>query len=495
MKKSIGTILFLSLVFTSGTFAAQNYAWTRSVVNTGLEFSMQAICAGEQELCVAGHSAELNYRLGDPGLFDGSGTSLMSEYEISRAGDLLFVYGFDGELRWHYYFDTDEAELEGITYDVNNQLVALVYQHGLDAGDDEEDDGENADENDIYHPAKRRPEDLAGYCLYYFNTTGSIVKNRVLTGLHGIDVTDFKSHPSGGFVIAGHAQNDTVSVHPLLVPGKGGGDLVVFVSAKDSVAWGDMISYDKETCCTFGADPKIAVDEKGNVFLGGSYMHGARFGGKFMRLAPIPYNPGAYYEAEETYVAAYSPEGKFLWVNTAGTQSWFTGIAAAGGYVYIGTSASRTETLYDHSVDTADHEHVFITVFDAKGKFRRNLSTGAGSKILLSTDAKGNLVATGTIGIETGYLKRPASDDKTKRRLEDCFVAFYSPGGTFQKCLLTDLVKIPSSDPPVCLAAGPGEIFMIANITGGMSLTLHMLDNAFPNLEFAMGASFVARWK
>lgn len=491
MKTFQRFILILAIGSGSLNSYAQHFAWTSTIVHTGMEYTIERICTPRHELCVGGTGSELNYSIGTPGMFDKDGNEQIPVYDLAGSGSFIYAYDFDGRLKWYYPFNNNSVVMKQFTYDKQNRLVALIYRNddGYDDEDayyDEEDNNEKAD--------KKEQISAEGYYLWYFDSTGTVDQRIRIPELLPVEISDFSVLPSGDFAFAGHADEGKLATNLKLETGPGGCDYILFMHADGHIYGGDALSYQKESCCTYGSDPKIAVDEKGNVFLGGAYVGGAKFGGKTIKLAPVPYGQSKYYDAFETYIAAYDASGKFLWVNTAGCQSRFNGIAAAKGYVYISTSAWHVGTLYGHALDTTDHQHAFITAFGVNGKFKRNISTGAGSQLFLSTDAQGNLVATGTIGIETGYLKR-AEAEVGKYRKEDCFITFFSPGGEYKKHVLVDVLTIPSDDPPVCLAVSPELYFLSGNLFASLSLPLSAMDTGFPKINFSASAPFIGRCK
>lgn len=482
--------IFIALFLYSNGMC-QNMLWTSCSVNTDIEYTMKAMNPVKKEVCVGGPSGELSYRSEPAGLFSGDGTTQIEEYNVSRGGSYLFVYDFDGRLKWNYYGYDEEERLDGICYDYRNRLVGLMLKpmnpkrvQGYYDEYEEEDDDEEEDEE----------EDRYCYTLCFFDGNGEIERSFCIADLLEVEITDFISHPNGGFILAGHADEGRFTKRLNLDAGKGGSDFLVCVDSTGKLVWGDALSYQKESCCTYSAEPEVAIDSKGNIIIAGAYVGGARFGGKEIRLAQIPYNAGRYYTATETYVASYSPEGKFRWVQTSGVQSGYSGLAASNGNVYVATRIyKRVGNVFGEKADTTDHQSVFVTILDENGKVKSNISTGSVGQISITTDIKGNLVVTGVIGIETGYLKPPANADKNKRRLEDVYVAFYSSNGKYLSHHLYNLLKIPSDEAPFCMAMSPTDYFLGGKLWGSLPISLHILNPAFPDKKLYGGGTFLAR--
>jgi hypothetical protein len=476
---------FLLLSLFSLHAHAQIMSWTSCSVNTDIEYTLKAMSPSKKEVCVGGPSGELSYRTEAAGLFKGTGELQLDEYEVSRAGSYLFVYDFSGTLKWHYYEYTREERLDGVCYDYRDRLTALMLR-----------DKPNPD-NGYYgeEPEEEEDEEEEGYCytLCRFDQSGYVVKEICITDLLDVEITDFKSHPDGGFIIAGHADEGKFTRNLTLDAGRGGSDFLVYVDSTGKVIWGDALAYQKSSCCTYGSEPEVAVDSKGNVIIAGAYVGGARFGGSQVRLAQVPYNAGQSYTAMEAYVASYSAAGKFRWVQTAVSLSTFCGLAAGNGNIYVGTRMSRREgNMFGTKVDTAAHQSVFVTIFDESGKVQSNISTGSASPVDVAIDQSKNLVITGVIAIETGFLARPESE-KAKRRLDDVYVAFYSPSGKFITHHTYNLLKISSDHGPFCLPVSKDEYYLGGQLWGALPISLHILNPAFPDKNIYGGGTFLAR--
>ncbi len=484
-------IAFAIALFAYVNSIGQSLLWTSCSVNTDIEYTMKAMSPAKKEICVGGPSGQLTYRSEPAGLFGGDGTVQLDEYKVSSGGSYLFVYDFDGRLKWNYYGYQEEDHIKGICYDYRNRLVGLTYKpmkakRALGYYDDQdEEEGDDEEEED---------EERYCYTLSFFDDSGDLTNSFCITDLLEVEITDFISHPNGGFILAGHADEGRFTNGLNLDAGKGGSDFLVFVDSTGKLIWGDALTYQKESCCTYSAEPEVAIDSKGNVLIAGAYVGGARFGGKEIRLAQVPYNAPKHYTATETYVASYSAEGKFRWVQTSGVLSGYSGLAASNGNVYVATRIyKRVGVVFGEKADTSDHQSVFVTILDENGKVKSNISTGSVGQISITADLKGNLVVSGVIGIASGYLKPPANADKNKRRLEDVYVAFYSSNGKYLSHHLYNLLKIPSDAGPFCMALSPTDYFLGGQMWGTLPISMRVLNASFPDKKLYGGGTFLAR--
>lgn len=482
----------LALLLVSALAHSQEMLWSSCSVNTGLELTFKTISVQRQEICVGGTAGQMNYRTEQAGLFSSDGSTQIDEYAMSRAGNYMFIYSFSGDLKWHYYSPDREDRIYGATYDNTNELVALVYMplkrprnHYYYDSDQEVTDDEEDDSDD--------DEDRYCYKLCWFDSTGDNFKTIAIEELLDADITDFKAHPNGGFVLAGHADGGRFTKNINLNAGKGGCDFLIYVDAKGKIIWGDALAYQKESCCTYGADPEVAFDSKGNTLLAGSYVGGARFGGSIIKLAVVPYGAGPYYTAMEAYVASYSPEGKFRWVQTAGSLSYFGSVTAGNGNIYLATSMSRREgKMFGAKVDTTNHENVFVTILDENGKVKSNISCLSKSRVNVALDAEGNLVITGTIGINAGFLKHEEAAPGQRRKLEDVYVAFYNKNGKYIEHHEYNMLRISSDEGPECFAISKDQYFLTGELFGGLPLSLRILEPAFPDVKIYGSGTMVA---
>lgn len=479
----------LLLLFSSAAHS-QTMTWTSCAVNTDIEYTLKAMSAAKKEVCVGGPSGEISSYNSEPaGLFSGTGEVQLEEYAVSRGGCYLFVYDFGGNLKWNYY-DHDE-KMDGICYDYRDRLTGLILKPKKQKRNQyydyyEEEETQEEEEED---------EEFAFcYKLCRFGEEGNIVNEICIEDLLDVEVTDFKPHPNGGFLIVGHADEGKFTRNLSLDAGRGGSDFLICVDSTGKILWGDALAYQKSTCCSYGSEPEVAVDSKGNVIIAGAYVGGARFGGSQVRLAQVPYNAGQGYSAMETYVASYSAEGKFRWVQTAISLSSFSGLAAGNGNIYVASRMYRREgEMFGMKVDTAAHQSVFVTILNESGKVKSNISTGSVSEIHIAIDQDKNLVISGVIGIQTGYLARPETDDKTKRRLEDVYVAFYSSSGKFITHHEYNLLHIPSDKGPFCLPVSRNEYFIGGQLWGSLPISLRLLNPALPDQKIYGGGTFLAR--
>ncbi len=486
--------LTLALLLVSALAHSQEMLWSSCSVNTGLELTFKTISVPRQEICVGGTAGQMNYRTEQAGLFSGDGTVQINEYAISNAGNYMFVYNFTGKLKWYYYTSDREEKIHGSTYDNTNTLVALMYMplkpqryndYYNDPEDDESEDSSDEDEDE--------DEDRYCYKLCWFDSTGDNFKTIAIEELLEADITDFKAHPTGGFVLAGHADGGRFTKNINLNAGNGGCDFLIYVDANGKIIWGDALAYQKESCCTYGADPEVAFDSKGNVLLAGSYVGGARFGGSIIKLAVVPYGQNRSYTAMEAYVASYSAEGKFRWVQTAGSLSYFGSLTAGNGNIYVASSMSRREgKMFGAKVDTTNHENVFVTILDENGKVKSNISCLSKSRVNVALDADGNLVITGTIGINAGFLKHEEAAPGQRRKLEDVYVAFYNKNGKFIEHHEYNMLRISSDEGPECFAISKDQYFLTGELFGSLPLSLRILEPAFPDVKIYGSGTMVA---
>lgn len=484
----VAALCFTLLVQGTDSFA-QSLLWTSCTVNTDIDFTYHAMNSLRKEIVVGGEAGRLTYRTAQAGMFSGNGKSQVNEYDIDDEGNYFFVYDFDGTLKWYYHSYSDDEHIDGVAYDKSNRLVGLIYRplkerKGYDYYNDSDDEEEDGNEEE---------EETFCYKLCYFDNDGDVAESVCISELLDVEITDFKSHPDGGFVLAGHANEGRFTKNINLDAGKGGCDFLIFVDSTGKIIWGDALAYQKGSCCTYGAEPEIAFDSKGNVIIAGSYVGGARFGNSVTCLAVAPYTAGHSFSAQEAYVASYSSAGKFRWVRTAISLSTFGSLVAGNGNIYVSaTMHRRYGEMFGEKVDTTNHENVFVTVFDETGKVKSNISTNSKGKVNLATDMEGNLVVTGTIGIEAGFLKQASTDPK-KRRREDVYVAFYTKNGKFIVHHEYNLLKISSEEGPFCMALGRNDYFLGGSLFGALPISLRLLDPAFPDVEIYGSGTMIAR--
>lgn len=487
-KNRLAAVIFFTVFFQLQYAVTQNLLWTSCTVNTDIDFTYHAMNKERKEIVAGGEAGQLTYRTAQAGMYSGTGKMQVNEYDIDDEGNYFFVYDFEGTLKWYYHSYSNDERVDGVTYDKLNRLVGLIYRpmkerKTYDYYNDSDDEDENSEED----------EETYCYKLCYFDNDGDVIKSVCISELLDVEITDFKSHPEGGFVLAGHADEGRFTKNLNLDAGKGGSDFLIFVDSTGKIMWGDALAYQKGSCCTYGAEPEIAFDSKGNVIIAGSYIGGARFGNSVTCLAVAPYTAGPSYSAQEAYVASYSSAGKFRWVRTAISLSTFGSLVAGNGNIYISaTTHRRYGEMFGEKVDTANHENVFVTVLDETGKVKTNISTNSKGKVNLSIDMEGSLVITGTIGIEAGFLKQASTDPK-KRRREDVYVAFYTKNGKFIVHHEYNLLKISSDEGPFCMALGRNEYFLGGSLFGALPISLRLLDPAFPDVEIYGSGTMIAR--
>lgn len=484
----------IALLLITALAHSQEMLWSSCSVNTGLELTFKTFSVPRQEICVGGTAGQMTYRTEKAGLFSSDGTTQIDEYAMGGSGNYMFIYNFSGALKWHYHTSEREEKIYNATYDNTNTLVVLMYMPlKPQRYNDYYNDPEDVESEDSNGDDEEEEDDRYCYKLCWFDSTGDNFKTIAIEELLEADITDFKAHPNGGFVLAGHANEGRFTKNINLNAGNGGCDFLIYVDAKGKIIWGDALSYQKESCCTYGADPEVAFDSKGNILLSGSYVGGARFGGSIIKLAVVPYGAGPLYTAMEAYVASYSPKGKFRWVQTAGSLSYFGSLTAGNGNIYVASSMSRREgKMFGAKVDTTNHESVFVTILDENGNVKSNISCLSRSRVNVALDADGNLVITGTIGINAGFLKHEEAAPGQRRKLEDVYVAFYNKNGKFIEHHEYNMLRISSDEGPECFAISKDQYFLTGELFGSLPLSLRILEPAFPDVKIYGSGTMVA---
>ena len=179
----------------------------------------------------------------------------------------------------------------------------------------------------------------------------------------------------------------------------------------------------------------IAVSTSGNVFVAGNYSGSVDFDpGPKRKSAPIPWGFNAF-------VLKLNSSGNFQWVapfnNSGSSYSWATEIALDGsGNLIVAGTFHGTVDFNPGSGTTylTTSEGGFITKLNASGGlvWAKSLDGGHPSVTGLTTDAVGNIYATGYYQQTTDFDPGPGVASRTSTGGYDTFVLRMNSSGDFQ---------------------------------------------------------------
>lgn len=145
-------------------------------------------------------------------------------------------------------------------------------------------------------------------------------------------------------------------------------------------------AHDKTRC--------LAVDTRGNVFLAGEFVGTSQFGAQTLTSAG----------EMDFFIAKCSPEGKFLWARSAGGSGIDRGYGvatdAAGNCYVTGHFQSTNATFSGVAVPNAGDYDIFVAKYDPDGKLLWVRTAGGKGYDYghgIAVDARGNVLVTGAL--------------------------------------------------------------------------------------------------
>jgi len=293
-NKTITIVLVISLLIYNFAFS-QHFEWAASASNVDLSYSFSSVDFNNN-IVVGGHALRNFTHKGKTEIYDAKGEILPIDNYLNEEY-IVLSYSPEGKVNWNFTLNSRFSELNGITHDGNGNTILLInvlaYKYI---------EGENFG---AIPEINNRNYILSGYYLLYINSDGSYLKKqKIFSGSHtNINISAINA-----------AEGDELEVEA----GKAGGDFLLVLDENGIVNWADVVSYNKETCCSYYSQMcEAAISPDGTIYLGGTYKNGGTFGGNTTIISSQKNVNGQDIRTFETYVASYSPAGKLNWVKTS----------------------------------------------------------------------------------------------------------------------------------------------------------------------------------
>lgn len=473
--------LFLSFIicYYSNSFT-QFFDWAASA--SGIDLRYQYSSVDKDNNIVVGGESSRNWTHTSRGveaeIYDSKGVKRDSLY-LEDESSVVISYSSEGTINWHLVFDKRFSKLLGITHNYLNQTVLLVQT----------DDRFSSSDNLGRIPEIEDGYDIPnGYYLLFYDKKGKFIKKtQVLIGNEAeIDFSGFQSYPKGGFVFTGFVEPGKVCDSISRVAGPGGGDLLLVVNEDGSPKWADVVSYEKQSCCSYSSDMcKAVIAKDGTIFLAGSYQFGATFG-QNMKMTSTTDSGSKY----EVYLASYSKSGSLNWVNTSKTNSIFSAITANNKGVFIAYRTYKEGNYaFDLKIDTLGGRNWLITGFNFKGKALWTTSSKVKSINTIVSDQNSNLYIAG----ENGWNGLIGTDTLTKQL--DALIASFTFDGEYRWSKLTTIPITTSNESLNLFLDNCGNIFMVGTLWFSLPGELSVWDKAFVKGSGYGAAPFITRFK
>jgi len=419
LKKSL-LLVFLNLI-TLFSFS-QHFEWAASATNIDLRYSFASIDINNN--IVVGGEGVRNYTHREKSeIFDGSGIAVNIDNFFSQK-ETIISYSTTGNINWSKTLDSRYVKLYGISHTNDNTVLLLHLKRSYY-------DKSNNKSYGIIPELNIERDDLieSGYYLIFLNSEGNLLRYSFIFQDKKIDISSFVSYNNKGFLISGFANPGKILENFPNEAGKGGGDFLMMIDLNGKVNWLEIISYKKETCCSYFSNMcKIAVAPNGTIYLGGTYYEGGVFGNTKTIVSPNN-STETKNRPYEAYVAAYTAEGKLLWVETSIQKASFSSIAANNNGVFISYRLNFTNTAFKNKFDTTFNKSVVISHFDNKGKLKWSSNNNTDQIHDIKTDSDNNIYILGTSSYR--QVHNIVGND-TLKKSDKVYIARFSEKGQYQ---------------------------------------------------------------
>lgn len=431
-----------------------------------------------------------------------AGASLQSSKPAYHTATTTFLnYDSIGRISWSIDWNQKYYKLLGVDHTVKNEPLVLVYVDGYIEPDyvrqeraeysEEEDDEKSikkSDEGEPYYgdlsflnPEGLDPFVASGLYVLKLNEEGNLIEIiPLLTETQfQIDVVGFQVTPQQTFAIHGTFEDD-LELPLKNLPAKGGGDILIVFSREGKLLWGDALSYDKQMCCSFYTEAQsMSVAPDGSIYLTGAFNHGITLSsGKKLKVAQLP-SPEMK-EPYESYLIAYTPEGRVRWTKQSGSQVMIHKIAASNDAVYLSYKWHPTSTkAFGISADTTSKKHLVIAALNTSSGIEKWHTTHGAERVQEMVCVNNALYIAGALSYNrnSGIV-----GDYTLMKLENAYIAAYTNQG---KLLRVKPIRPDFDSRPEHVYIFPvslSEIYMAYSGFVSIKMPLKVFDELFMDI-------------
>ena len=295
-------------------------------------------------------------------VYDGHGDNV--DVELYKYSDILMNFASNGSVNW---WVSTSAE--------HNELVGIAHQGGLTALLIMVDDCLYGYEVEELAPMGCLPDFFGedsvkhGLNIIFLDSNGNFAKHQtIFEDYHAyIDVSDFKAHPSGGYVLAGEADEGLIA-HSYPQAGYGGASVLLKLTEEGKPEWMKVVSGIKPA----SGSPKIAISDKGEIYIGGMQRKSEKYpfpkGYDFAMTKLL--TDDEHTEYFDSYIASYSSAGHFNWVTKIGERAILKDFAFNNNRILAGWM-SKTKQPFEKNhpeEDEEEEEQYYFTRLSGNGK-------------------------------------------------------------------------------------------------------------------------------
>ncbi len=307
----------------------------------------------------------------------------------------LSEYDQNGNLLWKGSKSQGEAVGTGVTYDHSgNILVTGYFFHSIKFGQD-----------------SLNSQGPSAIFICKYTNSGEIIWVKQLDASDWCGAWDITSDNSNDIYITGYFHgtlNNAIISH---------GDADIFIAKYDQN--GNMLWIRTAGGDSYDSSSRIDIDKDGNLYVCGDFSSIANFENATIQ------SKGSF----DVFIAKYSQEGEFKWVNSAGGNGSDRGKSLSvdsDGNIFITGSFANTAFFDDFQITSKGLEgtaNAFIAKYNNKGMASWAKSAGGSDSAVgygIATDFYGNCIV-------TGYFNGRAYFDELE------LVAPYGHGAFFSK--------------------------------------------------------------
>lgn len=356
------SLLFLFFLFVQHSIlSAQHFEWAAS--SRGIHLDYRYACIDSQDNIVVGGSLNpSNTNELDRGVFDGNGKNI--GLRLYNHTDIVLSYSPTGSINWFVQFNSQYNRLHGISRQGFHTVLLIMIE--------EIDTNENDFPIGYLEELVEGPPIKHGLNLFYLDTLGKCVKHKSLfENMHSdIEVTEFISHPNGGFVLSAFVEDGLVSPG-YEEPGKGGADMLLKIDGNGRIEWMRLASNHNDVCCSFYESlPKVAIADNGDIYMGGGYKSGITFDDEnTFSVSPFQ-ERDRHTVSANSYVASYSAKGDLNWVKSSGQPANLKSIAANNKEVLVALQSGNPNQLFGQKVDSGGESINYVIKFKSTGNLK-----------------------------------------------------------------------------------------------------------------------------
>jgi len=513
MIKQLFITLFFACVSVFGD--AQTFSWAQCTVNTGMEYI--DVCVGKNNsILVLADYTSLSYRTAEEIFFDSKGSVKIDQ--LWRSSQLLFCFDSEGKLKWYTSIVGKSNRVEKITSTKSGGFVLLADIEGShsaipgakqvknqaspsrsnDDDDDEEEEEEDETDSDDF-PLRYGKFQLnnqsglfcrAGWNLVHLSADGRLIQIDSLgwNEEQDFEMSQFKSHPDGDFLISGHFVKGKLSPSPDHAAGVSGAMFLAKVGADGKLRWADVSRSQSPSCCSYRGDlSHVSISADGWIVHSGTLYGGGVFGGQIV-TSDLRYSAGAgSSDFMDGFLACYDPKGKLQWVKTAGNISGFcNAVVSTSDRVFISYNLHNGEQLYGMKMDTSLRRKSFLLSFDKKGNFL---------SVRSMTTTIHHMIPSG----ENGLIIYGDADRYNKHRVFDDRVSFGERDLMFLATMDKNLnvtgfhgfrLLVSRNGEQELIPLSNGDVFMWGQLWGALPIEANILDKAFPAAKVYGGSPY-----